>query len=164
MSQSKPKRLCAYPGCYRRCTGFFCHSCKTKLDSRKALRVEKFKKEQTNNPPTTSSRPNFRERNYPPAWDALSLAYRAKHPECEHCLLQGRNSLAAMVDHVYPVSFGFGVFRKKGYQSLCLKCHSRKTKLEMQFAKRHGLQLPKNEPIEGEMLEAFRRDVLLPHQ
>lgn len=158
-------RLCSYPGCYRQTKTFFCPRCQPKIDKRKALLKEANEKEvERSGGETRTPRPSARGRGYSPLWDKISKAYLNKYNLCKHCDLRGKVVEAKEVDHIYCIALGFATIRKKGYQSLCLKCHRRKTAEEHRFMRRNGIQPPLNQPLEGDLLEAYRAEVLLPDQ
>lgn len=42
------------------------------------------------------------ERGYDSKWNRAARAFRAKHPACSYCLIEGRATPAELVDHLYP--------------------------------------------------------------
>lgn len=64
-------------------------------------------------------------RGYDRRWSKASLAYRAAHPLCEYCELEGRVSASTLTDHLYPHRLYAGVFwLSKWWVSSCDTCHS----------------------------------------
>ena len=64
-----------------------------------------------------------------PAWRKLSSYHRKQSPLCVRCLDRGIHTLAKVADHDNPIWEGReGLTRK--LNSLCLDCHSEKTKVE----------------------------------
>ena len=57
-------------------------------------------------------------------WTRLSVAFRATHPLCEECKLQGRMTPATCVDHIvpYPICADY-FFDRSNLQALCDKCN-----------------------------------------
>jgi 5-methylcytosine-specific restriction endonuclease McrA len=51
-----------------------------------------------------------------------------REPLCRQCLAQGRIVVATEVDHITPISAGGSEIADTNLQSLCLVCHSRKTR------------------------------------
>jgi 5-methylcytosine-specific restriction protein A len=65
-------------------------------------------------------------RGYTKRWEAVAEAHLLSHPLCETC-----QAPAAEVDHVIPHKGNMKLFwDPKNRQSLCKKCHSRKTAIE----------------------------------
>ena len=61
----------------------------------------------------------------------ISQRWRVQHPYCEECKRQGRLTLAECVDHIVPHKGAPTLlYNLNNLQSLCWKCHSRKTVLE----------------------------------
>ena len=63
-------------------------------------------------------------------WKKLRSAYIAKSPLCEHCMLLDRVTPASMVDHIVERRDGGSDYDMDNLQSLCHRCHARKTKAE----------------------------------
>ena len=57
-----------------------------------------------------------------PRWRKFSKWYRIHHPLCAVCGHTGR-----LVDHVVPVRYGGDPFDEDNVQTLCQRCHNRKT-------------------------------------
>ena len=64
-----------------------------------------------------------------PNWIPLRKAFLSKHPLCARCYVtNGITKAAEVVDHVIPVRVKPELELDEGnLQSLCLKCHSKKT-------------------------------------
>lgn len=69
-----------------------------------------------------------------------AVAQRARrlstHPLCARCLLSGRLSAAAEVDHIVPLFKG-GADTDDNTQSLCTACHRIKTAEDQGYRARH---------------------------
>ena len=65
-------------------------------------------------------------RGYGRHWARLRLMHLAREPLCRHCMARGRLTGAAEVDHILPLAQG-GTNDDTNLQSLCKRCHSRKT-------------------------------------
>ena len=79
------------------------------------------------------------QRGYDSRWNALSIAYRRKHPRCERCAQEGRDELAALVDHIIPTVDRIELMHSwKNLWALCDACHGWKYSLE-EYARRNNL-------------------------
>jgi 5-methylcytosine-specific restriction endonuclease McrA len=79
------------------------------------------------------------DRGYGPKWDRLSIAFRKRHPFCQWCEQQGRDTLADLVDHMIPVQDRPDlVLEWKNLWSLCTFHHGKKFTMEL-FARGQGL-------------------------
>ena len=68
-------------------------------------------------------RPTAQRRGYDSEWRAMRAAFLVKHPRCAMCC-----GTAHVVDHVTPHKGDERLFRdQSNMQSLCNRCHSRKT-------------------------------------
>ncbi|WP_460501466.1 HNH endonuclease, partial [Hymenobacter agri] len=65
-----------------------------------------------------------------PRWRALRLAQLRKEPCCRTCGEQGRVTPATVVDHMVPYREGADFFDATNLQSLCKRCHARKSAQE----------------------------------
>lgn len=79
--------------------------------------LPKVKKEKSENKPTKNDKTYHNVR-----WRRYSILFRKKNPFCAHC---GR--YADHVDHIVPLSQGGAMWDEKNHQSLCIKCHGKKT-------------------------------------
>jgi 5-methylcytosine-specific restriction enzyme A len=72
----------------------------------------------------------------PRDWYQLGVWKRARQyqlqcePLCQQCQREGRVTPATQVDHIEPHRGDWNAFRYGAVQSLCLDCHSRKTRAE----------------------------------
>jgi 5-methylcytosine-specific restriction protein A len=67
-----------------------------------------------------------------PKWKAARLVYLRQHPICKDCEELGVVEVATDVDHITPHKGDRKVFwDRKNWQSLCHRCHSRKTAREV---------------------------------
>lgn len=67
-------------------------------------------------------------RGYNSAWRKASKAFLHAHPLCEECMKEGRYVKATDVDHIVPHRGDMKLFwDRSNWQSLCHRCHSRKT-------------------------------------
>jgi len=64
------------------------------------------------------------------AWKRLSLAKRKANPICEECQRKGIIKSAYCVDHIVPINQGGDPWAWDNLQSLCRKCHDKKTAKE----------------------------------
>ena len=108
----KPKHPCKHPGCPSLTGGQYC-------ELHAALH--------------TSDRPGAFERGYSHRWQIVRKRFLARHPLCVECEQSGKLTPATVVDHIkphrgYPALF----WDEQNWQSLCKKCHDRKTRLEDQ--------------------------------
>lgn len=81
--------------------------------------------------------------DYPIRWKRHSIDFRARfpfcglrsdnafHPEHSDCARLGRKVLANLVDHIRPVELGGDMYDESNHQSLCFRCHSRKSRSEV---------------------------------
>jgi len=63
-------------------------------------------------------------------WRKLREIQLNKYPLCADCEKRGRLRGAEEVDHIIPIKAGGAVFDPENLQSLCRRCHSRKTTVE----------------------------------
>ncbi len=78
-------------------------------------------------PPKTDDRPSSYKRGYGGAgWRQTREKHLASHPQCVQCGSEGEEGLPNNVDHVVPKSMG-GLDVGINLQTLCHRCHSRKT-------------------------------------
>lgn len=75
------------------------------------------------------------ERGYTWAWTKARNAYIARHPLCVFCAREGRDTLAAVVDHIVPHRGDKALFWDvNNWQSLC-KLHHDSDKKVMEVSK-----------------------------
>lgn len=71
------------------------------------------------------------------AWRRFRAWYINKHPLCEQCEREGRETPAVMVDHIIEIRDGGDRLSESNAMSLCWKCHARKTAAERAKRKNH---------------------------
>lgn len=70
-------------------------------------------------------RGNSAARGYDRQWSNAATAYRAAHPLCEYCEMEGRVAATALVDHLYPHRGDRTVFwLRQLWVASCTDCHS----------------------------------------
>ena len=106
-----PKHPCAHPSCGALTNGRYC-------------------------PAHHQDKSNYRhtktaaQRGYGTAWRKLRLiVLRRDNGLCQYCLKEGRVKQAQVIDHIKPKCAG-GTDDIDNLQSLCHKCHNRKTSTE----------------------------------
>lgn len=71
------------------------------------------------------------ERGYGWRWRRARTRFLRDHPLCAHCLDDGRTETATEVDHKVPHCGDDALmWDESNWQSLCKRCHSRKTARE----------------------------------
>ncbi len=71
------------------------------------------------------------QRGYGYRWQRYRERFLQQHPLCAACERDGKITLATEVDHVVPARNNPGQFwNSRNHQSLCARCHSRKTATE----------------------------------
>lgn len=63
-------------------------------------------------------------------WRKTSRLYREQFPWCARCLRNGRHTLGTSVDHIKPLRLGGDPYDWNNLQTLCPKCHNKKTREE----------------------------------
>lgn len=69
-------------------------------------------------------------RGYDSRWRKLRNRFIREHPLCIHCKAEGRTKEAEEVDHIIPLRQGGARLDPANLQSLCRRCHQRKTARE----------------------------------
>lgn len=73
-------------------------------------------------------RPAWKDRLYGRRWKNYAHGFLLEHPLCIRCERAGRVQPANVVDHIQPHKGDENLFWDPGnHQSLCKKCHDRKT-------------------------------------
>lgn len=111
---SKPTKICAKAGCFNTTDFKFCDSCKNSGS------VSIYQKPREKNAFYDTAR-----------WRKASEYFRQKNPWCVDCQKAGIDTLAEHVDHIIPITQGGEQLAESNLQSLCIPCHSRKTRVEM---------------------------------
>ncbi|WP_328812721.1 HNH endonuclease [Paradesulfitobacterium ferrireducens] len=74
-----------------------------------------------------------KEKGYDSRWRQARARFLKTHPLCVKCLENGRLEKATVVDHIVPHRGNQVLFwDESNWQSLCKKCHDRKTRTEDQ--------------------------------
>ena len=111
---SLPKRLCAVPGCTELATGGR-GRCKAHARA-----------------PVTDYRERTNAMYNTGRWKVKRRKQLDREPLCRECAKNGKISEAVEVDHIKPHKGDWALFwDDANLQSLCHKCHSRKTAGEM---------------------------------
>ena len=75
-----------------------------------------------------TERRKYRGKEYKTSeWRRYSEQFRRDNPECAAC---GTTEGTTHLDHIIPVSDGGAMWDVRQFQTLCISCHSRKTKRE----------------------------------
>ena len=64
------------------------------------------------------------------AWRMTRKFYIKDNPLCEMCKRKGETTAAQMVDHIKQISLGGSMLHHSNLQSLCNKCHAKKSAYE----------------------------------
>lgn len=102
---SKPPSACRRPGCRGLVRAGVCSVCGAPPQSESAARRE-----------------SSRARGYDTAWEKLRRTHLADEPLCRMC-----GAPAVLVDHIQPIRDGGARLDDANLQSLCRRCHDRKT-------------------------------------
>ncbi len=73
-------------------------------------------------------------------WKAVREKQLKIQPLCEVCLNKQINEVATQVDHIKAITWGGSELDLQNLQSLCYRCHGKKSKREQQ-AISNGLQI-----------------------
>ena len=116
----KPKKPCKHPGCPNLTDGSYCeaHERAAKAEAARAY--------------NQNSRDKELQGFYnSPAWRRLRKLKLQRNPVCEICYAAGRVTGAVIVDHIRAVrDCPEDRLSMDNLQSVCLSCHSRKTRKE----------------------------------
>lgn len=107
MPQRAPT-ACRRPGCRGLVRGGVCSACGPLVRATRAEHDER--------------RGSAAERGYDARWTRLRRMHLAAEPTCRMC-----GKAAALVDHITPILDGGAVLDEDNLQSLCVKCHAKKT-------------------------------------
>lgn len=120
MSPRMPSSTCLTPGCphgaldgHRRC-----RAC---LQAARALKGK------------LEDRPNAGERGYDALWRKVRRMKLARDPLCESCRKRRRTVAAQLVDHIVPIRAGGARLDLANLQSMCRRCHARKTEQDKEL-------------------------------
>jgi len=111
---TKPKKLCAVPGCPRLVPSGQTYCAEHERQRQKRI---------------DSKRESANARGYGNSWRRLRRLVLNAEPLCRECKRNGRIMLATEVDHIVPRANG-GTNDFDNLQPLCKSCHSRKTARE----------------------------------
>ena len=124
----KPLKPCKYPGCANLSDQSYCEV------HRRAVRAENNRRYDENNRDQ-----NMREFYISTEWRKLRQLKLQKNPMCEICFAEGRASEAVIVDHILPArEYPDRRLDIENLQSVCMSCHSRKTRREEKGRKTSG--------------------------
>jgi 5-methylcytosine-specific restriction enzyme A len=113
MCPRKPRKPCSFRGCPELTEGKYC-------DKHQKL--------------YSSERESAASRGYDSRWRAASKRYLNNNPLCVHCLENNEMVKATVVDHVVPHRGDKTLFwDQSNWQSLCKRCHDRKTRTKDQY-------------------------------
>lgn len=111
---SKPLRPCRYPGCFTLTKDGWCDLHRPAGEKRRRESAE------------------YHSWYSLPIWTKeLRPAQLLREPFCRECARRGERTRATVVDHIIPFRGNWGKFiDPANHQSLCKRCHDRKTALE----------------------------------
>lgn len=113
----KPKRPCSYPGCPRLTEGRFCEK-----------HLQETEKEYNRQRGSAASR------GYDSRWRKARAKFLKANPLCRRCEENGKITKGEVVDHIIPHRGDMSLFwDQNNWQSLCTRCHNRKTRMEDQY-------------------------------
>lgn len=69
------------------------------------------------------------------AWRKLRAVKISQQPFCEECLKSGKYVSANVVDHIVPINQGGEPLAFDNLQSLCNRCHNKKSSSESRYEK-----------------------------
>ena len=108
----KPMKPCRHPGCPMLTAETFCQF-HARLHAK--------------------DRPSANDRGYDHYWQKASKRYLKTNPLCKQCQCESRLTQAEVVDHIIPHRGDRQLFwDESNWQSLCKRCHDRKTRIEDQ--------------------------------
>ena len=108
----KPARMCKAPGCMVLTTEGYCQDHKPKSVRKDSAAWHHF----------------YTDPRY--GWKTRRSAQLIHEPFCRECARKGHRVKATEVDHIVPHRGNVDLFCKGALQSLCHRCHSRKTMQE----------------------------------
>lgn len=108
----KPLRRCLHPGCSVLTSSGYCPDHKPRHNRTQSVDWHSWYRD-----------PRYR-------WQRRRDDQLAKEPFCRECARRGLRVKATEVDHIIPHRGDLGLFCNGELQSLCHKCHSRKTVAE----------------------------------
>ena len=83
-------------------------------------------------------RGSARRRGYDVRWEKVRAMHLRAEPLCRICAAQGRVTVATLVDHVQPIADGGERLDDDNLQSLCARCHAKKTAEDVRKRKQTG--------------------------
>jgi 5-methylcytosine-specific restriction protein A len=110
-----PKRPCPAPGCRALVDKGYCDQ--HRRDRQRAYN-------------STASRQADQKFYKGRRWLAVRAAHLQDEPLCRACRKVGRMTAATHVDHIIPRTAGGADYDESNLQSLCMPCHSAKTRRE----------------------------------
>lgn len=119
--------LCSYPGC-QAAVPYGQKYCERHADAGKKRDLEA-KRERRRF--FDRKRESASQRGYTSTWRRVAKRFLERDPYCEECFKQGKITPATEVDHIVPHKGDRNLmWDEKNWQSLCHRCHSRKTARE----------------------------------
>lgn len=120
----RKKKICSKHGCY---TAIPANERYCERHNKKYLE-NKLKYWNNKNKETDNKRENSNKRGYTYKWHKARIQYMLDNPLCVICKKQGVIKSAYCVDHIQPHRGNKELFwDKDNWQSLCQRCHSKKT-------------------------------------
>lgn len=108
----KPRKPCKHPGCPLLTTSKYCD-----VHARR----------------NASTVPTAADKGYDTRWRKAKKKFLEANPLCVRCIQAGQLTKAVVVDHIIPHRGDMILFwDESNWQSLCIKCHNRKTRVEDQ--------------------------------
>jgi len=112
VEMQKPLRMCKHPGCQKLTATGYCPEHKPRHERKASVSWHRWYTD-----------PRF-------GWQRRRQEQLVREPFCRECARRGERVLASEVDHVVPHRGDMDLFLHGELQSLCHRCHSRKTMAE----------------------------------
>lgn len=123
MLNIRPQKFCSHAGCHA-------------LIDYSETYCEKHRKQKSHETMLKHKRNDQFEALYHSSqWRKTSLLYREHNPFCEKCLTNGKHTFGTSVDHIKSLKLGGDPFDWDNLETLCAKCHNKKTREEQKYYK-----------------------------